>query len=459
MPCPAGMYAAHYGSPNSACDAPCACPIGRYCPAGSTSPTLGSTNCLACPIGSYCSGGGAPAVACPAGRYGSAPSLASIGCSGTCNATGGNWCGPAQMASPARCLPRSSARLPHGAVFLCPGGTYNSQMQAGSLSNCTLCPANTYSSALNATGVVVCTPCAQYENSTAGSVVCWPGIVSIIASNPPPVVPMVSVGDIITVTFSKPTNAPHAVAAYVMQFLLFSAPIASVLTASWSSDSTALIVTVDSVSPSLNITASRIGVLSVSLNTTAAAGAYCITDKLGLSHPAQYEPTMVSGTWGVPNVPGFAVAGGLYSPSYARNTGGQAGLGVGDSLMLRFDTLCEQVPVASTSDIDQLLNFSSPIGTAYTGQWVTSGRFANTAIVVTITEALTQPNPRGTSVGVLHVSVLVRAGMRSLDESTAPSNASTTIAMGTWVDVPSITAIQRSYRSLRVTVSAPVGAQ
>jgi hypothetical protein len=118
VPCPAGMYAAHYGSPNAACDAPCACPIGRYCPAGSTSPTLGSTNCLACPIGSYCSGGGAPAVACPAGRYGSAPSLASIGCSGTCNATGGNWCGPAQMASPARCLPRSSARLGSGALMV-----------------------------------------------------------------------------------------------------------------------------------------------------------------------------------------------------------------------------------------------------------------------------------------------------------------------------------------------------
>ena len=219
-------------------------------------------------------------------------------------------------------------------------------------------------------------------------------------------------------------------------------------------DATTLTVTLYAALPTFNISATRIGVLSVSFNESMP-----IITAAGGSDPGVYAPTAVTGTWGAAKVPSFAVAvaGGTFASSYAQNTGGQAGLGVGDSLVLRFDTPCRQVPVASKSDLDALLRFSSPIGAAYTGQWVVSGRFAFAALLVTVTEPLpaATANVSGAAVGTLRVSVLASAGLTSLDQSTAPSNTSTVIAMGTWGEVPSITAVQRSYRAIRVTISPP----
>ncbi len=37
---------------------------------------------------------------------------------------------------------------------------------------------------------------------------CWPGIVSITASDAPPVAPGLSDGDVVNITFTKPTNKP-----------------------------------------------------------------------------------------------------------------------------------------------------------------------------------------------------------------------------------------------------------
>jgi hypothetical protein len=295
-----------------------------------------------------------------------------------------------------------------------------------------------------------CLPCAPTENSNAGAPVCWPGIVSVVASNPPPVVPGLSVGDVVTVSFSKATTASLEVASNIASWLQFSSPVASVLTASWSHDATTLTVTVYELFPGFDISATRIGALAVSYNASMVITA------AGGSDPGNYSPATVKGTWGAAMVPAFAATGGAYAPSYARNTGGQAGLGVGDSLVLRFDTPCKPVSVANKSDIDALLHFSSPIGVAYTGQWEVSGRFAFAALVLTVTEPLPLlANVSGAAPGSLRVSVLAPAGMTSLDESTSASNASTVIAMGTWGEVPIITAIQRSYRAIRVTIAPP----
>lgn len=257
-----------------------------------------------------------------------------------------------------------------------------------------------------------------------------------------------------TITFSKATNAPPSVAAIPANFLQFSSRIASVLTAAWSHDATSLSVTINTAFPSVDIAATRIGVLLVSFNASMPISAAVGSD------PGVYSTTVVTGTWGTAKVPSFAAAGGAYAPSFARNTGGQAGLGFGDSLMLRFDTPCKLVPVETKSDLDKLLSFSTPIGEAYTGQWETSGRFAFAALVVTVTRALPgTTNVTGASVGSLHVAVFASANMTSLDESTGPSNATTLIAMGTWGDVPLITAVQRTYRSLRVTIAPPQAAK
>jgi hypothetical protein len=54
-----------------------------------------------------------------------------------------------------------------------------------------------------ASGVLACLGCPHLEDSSPGSLECWPGIVSVVASNPPPVVPGLSGGDVVNVTFTK----------------------------------------------------------------------------------------------------------------------------------------------------------------------------------------------------------------------------------------------------------------
>jgi hypothetical protein len=67
--------------------------------------------------------------------------------------------------------------------------------------------------------------CPAYEYSTDGDVECWPGVVSVNASNPPPLITGYSVGDIVTIGFSSPTNTPEGA-------VTFSPPI-GVTVASW----------------------------------------------------------------------------------------------------------------------------------------------------------------------------------------------------------------------------------
>ena len=159
----------------------------------------------------------------------------------------------------------------------------------------------------------------------------------------------------------------------------------------------------------------------------------------------------MAGTWGVAKVPEFLPADGLLAPSYARDSGHNAGLGPGDSLVLRFDNACKQLPVGSRAALDTLLAFSAPIGTDYSGVWDPVGR---ATLTITITAAA-GPGAPGAAVGVLRVAVNGSAGLTSLDESTAPSNSSTRVAHGTWGDAPSLSLRVRSWRSLRASLAPP----
>ena len=64
-------------------------------------------------------------------------------------------------------------------------------------------------------------------------------------------------------------------------------------------------------------------------------------------------------------------------------------------------------------------------------------------------------NATATAVGALRVSVRASAGLTSLDQTTTASNASTTIAYGTWGDAPTGSLTLRSYRSLRLSAAPP----
>ncbi len=472
--CPAGSYgnSTMLSTPacTSLCDAGCACasasssscraPCGDasvYCPAGTPSPltvdpgwySAGGadashrTGQIACPVGSYCVRG--IVFACPEGTYGARQELSSPLCTGRC--ADGFLC-PAASSSPRAVACSPGGFCMNGTRTDCPQGTYNALNVSTARINCTACAAGSYNAYIGQQSASSCLPCAPTEHSNPGSRVCSPGIVSVVASNQ--LVPGLSVGDVITMSFSKATNAPQEVAANITSFLQFSSRIASALTASWSSDATTLTVKVDEAFLNFDMSATRIGALFVSFNASMAITA------AGGSDPGVFSPIAVTGTWGAASAPEFAVAGGAYAPSYARNTGGQAGLGVGDSIVLRFGTPCKPVSVANKSDIDVLLRFSSPIGRAYTGQWEVFGTFAFAELVVTVTEPLASTaNLTAAGVGFLNVSVLAPAGMTSLDESSPPSTATTVIEIGTWGEVPRVSAIQRSYRALRVTISPP----
>ena len=479
LPCPAGQYGSGPLLVSPTCTSPCAagctCPAGSttgcglpcgnasvFCPPGSASParvligwySTGGTDAShrtkqsPCVAGSFCVAGAT--TLCPDGFYGASTALVSAACTGVCS--DGYTC-PAGSVAPTAVQCSPGGYCSNGTRAECPVGTFNESPGGASLNNCTKCAAGSANPHVGQRFAASCEPCTPPEDCGRGASVCWPGIVSVVASNPPPVVPMLSVGDVVTFTFSKPTNAPQLTAAGVSSFVRFSSPIGSVLAGTWSYDATAFAVTIQAAVPGgVNISGTRIGALSVALNASVR-----VTDASGASGPAVYIPASVTGDWGVARVPEFLPHGGTYAPSYARNTGGQAGLGVGDSLLLRFTTPCWRVPVASSADVRALLEFSPPIGVGYSGQWVISGPFADTSLIIVVTEALPADrwNATATAVGALRVSVRASAGMTSLDNSTSASNASTVIALGSWGEVPSITAVQRSCESLRVTLAPP----
>lgn len=55
----------------------------------------------------------------------------------------------------------------------------------------------------------------------------------------------------------------------------------------------------------------------------------------------------------------------------ARDTGDQAGMGVGDSILIQFSTDTNAPNVNSKEAIDHLIRFSASIGSSYTGTWET----------------------------------------------------------------------------------------
>jgi hypothetical protein len=108
------------------------------------------------------------------------------------------------------------------------------------------CPVGRASPFVAATRNTTCALCNQPENSTAGAVECWPGVLSATASNPPPLVVGFSVGDTVTILFSSATNTPPVTPALVR----FSPSIGST-SATWRSpkELQILVVSVAGVNP------------------------------------------------------------------------------------------------------------------------------------------------------------------------------------------------------------------
>lgn len=134
------------------------------------------------------------------------------------------------------------------------------------------------------------------------------------------------------------------------------------------------------------------------------------------------------GTWGDASQPQFLSS----VPAIAVDYGGQAGLGVGDAVLLRFNQPVAQVGVASRSQLDKLLVFEpQEWASNYSGVWLDY-----TSLLVTVGEVGSQATGvvRGSAVGALRVRVVPGGNLTSLDGTSAPCNDSVIVGAGSWGD-------------------------
>ena len=170
--CSSGRYGAVLGETSANCTGTCL--PGFECPEGSTTATA-----VICPPGYYCSGG--PKLPCPAGRYSAANGTAT-------------------------------------------------------LADCRLCDAGTFNPVVAAASASQCSRCTNGEGSDAGAVECWPVVVFANASNPLPTASRFATGAVVTIAFSKSTNAPADALTFV--------PGIGVTTQTWLNRSAVVVVTV-----------------------------------------------------------------------------------------------------------------------------------------------------------------------------------------------------------------------
>jgi hypothetical protein len=133
-------------------------------------PTLRSSVAL-CPQGQWCLNG--TARDCPAGRYGDAQGLYNATCSGQCQ--DGALCIPGSTSAAGTLCPTGSFCVA-GDATPCPRGTYNPVGGAPNASACLLCPGGTFNPTNGSSSITACAACPQYEGSSPGSALCWPGL-------------------------------------------------------------------------------------------------------------------------------------------------------------------------------------------------------------------------------------------------------------------------------------------
>lgn len=212
-------------------------PASVYCPYGSAAPVsvgvgnftsgspLESTRSLeeVCAVGSYCEAG--KSSRCPEGRFGNSTGLWSSVCSGVCD--DGCYCEEgSEMACASPCpagfVCRNGTRVP------CAEGSYNELESQWDVAACVQCSAGRYNPATGSNSSGACIACVSPEGSGVGSRACWPGVLSVTADNPPPIVVGLSVGDTVTIRFTRATNQPDVSSvAKLMSVVSFSSSIGS----------------------------------------------------------------------------------------------------------------------------------------------------------------------------------------------------------------------------------------
>ena len=258
---------------------------------------------------------------CPSGRYGSEPALTTKNCSGPCEK--GYEC-PDGSTAPQTSMCPPGYFCAGGPKQPCPAGRYSARNGTESLDACILCPASTYSGVVAASSEDTCQPCPRFEGSNPGAMECWPGVVSAIASNPPVVLMGLSVGDVVTLNFTRRTSQPVDILDKV-EF----APSIGVLQPSWRAQGKVLQLTVTSVA---GIALSAVDVVNGAVSVSVRG----LLSASGLSQVSEEVAVVVGGSWGMPTPPVIIAA-------TAYDSGMNAGLWTNDTLLLAFDQAVQQV--------------------------------------------------------------------------------------------------------------------
>ncbi|CAE7875476.1 unnamed protein product, partial [Symbiodinium sp. KB8] len=248
------------------------------------------------------------------------------------------------------------------------------------------------------------------------------------ARDPSPVVPGISDGDQVTITFDSDTNRPAiGTTAQVNSVFSFSSQTATALSGTWVDARTARL-TLTTVPSTVSIPNTRIGALQISVLST---GNLRTAD---FSSPAASNTVTLVGTWGDWPAPTIVSA-------VAADTGNSPGVSAGDTIRITFDQNTNQPSVSNGAGVSDVLSFSTSLG-SLSGEWESSS-----VLVVTV-EAANVADPAAVKIGVLAVTILQAAGLKSEDQS-SPSSTDREVRTGTFGSYPaptisSITAADRN---------------
>ncbi|MFC1671673.1 hypothetical protein ACFL01_00920 [Planctomycetota bacterium] len=185
-----------------------------------------------------------------------------------------------------------------------------------------------------------------------------PSIMMVMADDPDNMDTVLGMGDTLTIIFDINTNTPMAATAFdIEQFISFTAghTLGTSYSGTWENPKKLRINTMDSDG-------------NVDLGDTLTIGGGLLKDASGWS-VACTDSSAISGDWGVvPPAPSIISAVGDDPDDM------DSSLSTGDKLTITFDINTNQPAVATSGDIDNLMEFAGGaryLGTSYWGWWVT----------------------------------------------------------------------------------------
>ena len=271
-----------------------------------------------------------------------------------------------------------------------------------------------------------------------------PSIISLKANDPSDdggVEPGFSLGDTLRLRFSEPTNLAGFIENQVLNrtqvntLFLFSQSLSDNYTGKWINSQTFDIVITDATIDSpptideLRITAKSAG---------------NILDAQLTSSPSKATSPPLTGTFG--DKPGPSIISVTAKDPFGNNDGI---VDKGDTLTLKFSEPTNMKPldltyliqneidphseVISKFDLDSILEFTHPIGTDYTSQWIDP-----TTLVITINDDLVETIPitQGVPDSTFRIKVLESANLKDTDEVSLPSISQSPAISGTFGSKP-----------------------